>query len=56
MEEWKGRLGLHDVVLEKLGGDIEPPNTYQRGHKPIDTILCTRGVVVSKVGYLPFDE
>ena len=56
IEEWEERLGLHDVMLEKFDDDVEPPNTYQRGRKPIDTMLCTRGVLVSKVGYLPFDE
>ena len=46
--EFKDRVGLHDVMLEKLGDAVEPPNTYQRGHKPIDTILCTRRIVVEK--------
>ena len=42
--------------MEKLGDAVEPINTYKRGHKPIDTILCTRGIVVEKAGYLPFGE
>ena len=54
--DFKERLGLHDVMLEKLGNDQEPPNTYQRGRNPIDTILCTRGIEVNKAGYLPFGE
>ena len=54
--EFKDRLGLHDVMLERLGDTVDPPNTYQRGSKPIDTILCTRGIVVEQAGYLPFGE
>ena len=54
--KFKDKVGLHDVMLEKLGDAVEPPNTYQRGHIPIDTILCTRGIVVEKAGYLPFGE
>ena len=30
--------------------------TYQRGSKPIDTILATSGVRVTQAGYLPFGE
>jgi len=56
LAEFKERLGLHDVMLERLGDTVDPPNTYQRGIKPIDTILCTRGIVVEQAGYLPFGE
>lgn len=34
----------------------EPPNTYKRGCNSIDTILCTRDIVMSKVGCLLFGE
>lgn len=44
------------MMLENLRDDTEPPNTYYREMKPLDTILCTRGVVVKKAGYLPFGE
>ena len=32
------------------------PPTYQNGVKPIDTIMCTAGIDVQKVGYLPFGD
>ena len=47
-------MGLKDVTLESLGEDDRVPNTYSRDKRPIDTILATRGVEVSKAGYLPF--
>lgn len=45
---------MYDVMLEKLGDDTKPPNTYQRGRMPTDKNLCTRGVIVIKAGYVSF--
>ena len=42
--------------MESLGEDDRALNTYSRGKRPINTILVTRGVGVSKAGYLPFEE
>jgi len=30
LAEFKDRLGLHDVMLERLGDTADQPNTYQR--------------------------
>ena len=44
MSNWKDRLGLYDVMLEKcLELAVTPLNTYNWGTVPLDTIICTTG-------------
>ena len=53
---WKERLGLHDVLMKRVGdSDLLPP-TYNLGVNPIDTLLCTAGIEVQQAGYLPFGD
>ena len=54
--DWKDSVVMHDVILENIGENEVAPKTYQRGRKPIDTIMCTRGCEISKAGYLPLGE
>jgi exonuclease III len=56
LREWSERLGLEDKLLERVETEGTHLNTYMGGHAPIDTILCTNGVEISKAGYLPFGE
>ena len=51
---WVQTLGLRDLSLATLAESESPPATYQRGSKPIDTILATGAVRVAQGGYLPF--
>ena len=51
---WVQALGLHDLSVATLEVNEPPPATYQRGSKPIDTILATGAVRVAQGGYLPF--
>ena len=54
--EWRDNLGLEDRLIERVEKDGVKLNTYNGGHAPIDSILCTNGVKVIKAGYLPFGE
>ena len=53
---WKDRIGMRDVLLERIEGEDVVANTHNRGKVPIDTILCTAGIDVKKAGYLPFGD
>jgi len=47
--EWKKDAGLEDVFMERnVDNHILPP-TFNRGINPIDTIMCTAGIIVIKV-------
>ena len=55
ISNWKDRVGLEDVMLQRMEiTGAPPPNTYNRGHLPIDTILCSPGIQVEQAGFLPF--
>ena len=56
LAEWKGRIGLKDLILENLKDNEDPPSTYQRGSTTIDAILFASGFDVQQAGYLPFGE
>ena len=56
IEDWKQELGLEDKLLERVANAGVQLNTYTGGHAPIDTILCTQGIEVTKSGYLAFGE
>ena len=56
LDDWKERVGLQDVLMERMDDNEKLPNTYNRGVNPIDTILCTVGINVHKAGYLPFGD
>ena len=56
IKTWKERLGLEDLLIERVERDKVKLNTYSGGHVPIDTIMCTQGVDVKKAGYLEFGE
>ena len=56
MKDWKDKVGLIDMMLDRVEQDGVPLHTYQQGKFPIDTILCTAGVEVYKAGYMPFGE
>ena len=56
VESWKERLGLHDVMMDRVGDNDLLPPTYKMGVIPIDTILCTAGIEVQQAGYLSFGD
>ena len=48
---WAKRLGLVEVLLEKYGED-KAPATHAMGSRPIDGIFCSRGMTITKGGYI----
>ena len=46
---WKDRIGMRDVLLERIEGEDVVANTHNRGKVPIDTILCTAGIDVKNL-------
>ena len=56
INNWKERLGLEDVFMERVEDISLLPATFNKGVNPIDTIMCTAGITVVKAGYLPFGE
>ena len=56
LSDWKDRVGLEDVMIERMQDTSSLPNTFNRGTKPIDTIMATAGILVRKAGYLPFGD
>ena len=53
LEDWKTRVDICDAIISSLDDDALILPTYDRGIHPIDTLLCTAGVVIGKAGYLP---
>jgi hypothetical protein len=50
-------IGLREVILE-LHNDQSPPATYNRNQsrEPINGIWATRGITITRGGYLAFGE
>ena len=53
---WKEDLQLINCNLQALNDEKHAPATYNRGSVPIDSILCTTGVEITRAGYLNFGE
>ena len=55
MREWRESLGLREVLLDTVGVE-NAPSTFDKGKLPIDSIMCSANIEVTKAGYMPFGE
>ena len=55
MREWRESLGLREVLLDTVGVE-NAPSTFDKGKLPIDSIMCSANIAVTKAGYMPFGE
>ena len=47
IKEWRESMQVRDILIDRVGED-NMPATWHLGIDPIDTMICTRNVVIKK--------